>query len=136
MTDAAILDALVARDLGKGARFGVTVDLLTSWRGKPVTRADVANLTEKEARRIYEVRYLNPLAEAPEELKPHLVDIAVEMGVSRARDLWKAASQQTARPVAVQLAIERVKFYGQAVKRDPSHCSALPDRLDRALAFL
>lgn len=146
MTDDAILDAIVRReggfvfhaaDRGKATNFGITLETLSAWRGKPCTVEDVKRLTETEARRIYQVRYVAPLAGVPEDLKPQMVDIAVNSGVSRARMLLAKAQQAgSTRSMNTELAIERLKFYADIVKRNPSQSAFIAGWVSRACEFI
>lgn len=45
-------------DRGGATKYGITLATLASWRGKTVTKQDVKNLTEAEAREIYYHRYV------------------------------------------------------------------------------
>ena len=45
-------------DRGGATNLGITQATLTEWRGHPVSKDDVRNLTEAEAREIYESEYL------------------------------------------------------------------------------
>ena len=74
-------------DRGGATNLGITQQTLTEWRGVPVSVDDVKNLTEAEARDIYETRYLK----APKIdwlTFPHpqifVFDMAVNHGPSRA----------------------------------------------------
>lgn len=144
MTDSAILDGILAReggyvdhaaDRGQCTKYGITLGALHDWRGKQTTCDDVRALTEAEAREIYTVRYLRPFDGVDAALKPHVVDIAVNSGVSRARALL-AMAQQGPKPIGVQLVIERLKHYGRIVKNDPSQRVFLPGWIARATDFL
>ena len=48
-------------DPGGATNMGVTLGTLSSWRGSPVTPADVQSLTREEAAAIYKARYWTPL---------------------------------------------------------------------------
>jgi lysozyme family protein len=43
-------------DPGGATNMGITFNTLKAWRGKPVTKQDVRNLTKKEALDIYEAQ--------------------------------------------------------------------------------
>lgn len=44
-------------DKGGPTKFGISTPVLTAWRGHPVSRSDVWNLTKDEAAQIYRERY-------------------------------------------------------------------------------
>lgn len=144
MTDADILDGLLRReggyvddksDRGHCTNMGITVGTLREWRRHPVTCDDVRALTELEAREIYRARYLAPFDGLDADIKPQVVDIAVNAGVSRARALL-ALAQQSDKPLGTALAIERLKHYGRIVKADTSQAKFLGGWINRAVEFL
>lgn len=45
-------------DRGGATKYGITLNTLSSWRGKAVSKQDVKDLTEAEARDIYYQRYV------------------------------------------------------------------------------
>lgn len=47
------------RDPGGATNMGITIGTLADWRGEPVTKQDVRDLTRKEAGEIYRARYWN-----------------------------------------------------------------------------
>ena len=81
-------------DGGGPTKYGITRADLATWRGRPVTPADVRDLTEEEARSIYLERYI----EAPgfdkiadPGLRNLVVDIGVNQGVPTAIRFLQAA---------------------------------------------
>ena len=74
-------------DKGGATNLGVTQQTLTEWRGHPVSVDDVKNLTEDEARDIYDTRYLKK-PKIDWLVFPHpqvfVFDMAVNHGPSRA----------------------------------------------------
>lgn len=145
MTDEQILSGILRReggyvdhpnDRGRCTNMGITRQTLQEWRGRAVTCDDVRQLTDDEAREIYRARYIRPFDGIEPDLKPQVVDIAVNSGVSRARALLALAQQQTERPVAVQLVIERLKHYARIVKVDSGQAVFLPGWINRAVEFL
>ncbi len=74
-------------DRGGATNLGITQQTLTEWRGVPVSVDDVKNLTESEARDIYETRYLKkPKIDWLPFPHPQIFvfDMAVNHGPSRA----------------------------------------------------
>ena len=45
------------RDPGKATNMGITIATLRAWRGRPVTNADVRDLSQEEALQIYKAQY-------------------------------------------------------------------------------
>lgn len=144
MTDDAIITALINRedgyvdhpnDHGSCTNFGITRATLAAWRGHPVTCEDVRNMPESEARAIYAARYVSPFDGVDPALKPQVVDIAVNSGVSRARALL-AMAHQGPKPVGVQLVVERLKHYARIVQHDPTQRVFLAGWIARACEFL
>lgn len=143
--DDAILDAILKReggynfdplDHGRCTNFGVTIATLREWRRQPVTCDDVRRMEESEARDIYRARYLRPFDGIDAAIKPQVVDIAVNSGVSRARALLALAQQRTDKPLHVALVIERLRHYARIVKADTSQARFLGGWISRAVEFL
>lgn len=69
-------------DRGGATNFGITQEVLSRWRKKAVTPADVRNMTKKEAENIYRVEYWNRLN--LDEIKdPLLATIIFDQAVNR-----------------------------------------------------
>jgi lysozyme family protein len=148
MTDTEIIDGLIKReggyvnnpaDHGGPTNFGITAKTLTAWRGRSCDATDVKDMTEAEARAIYVDRYLKPFAEAPDDVRAHLVDIAVNSGPERAKKLLATAMDaalHSNRPVWLELVIARVKFYGAIVHDNPTQATFLNGWISRAFQFL
>jgi lysozyme family protein len=73
-------------DPGGATKFGITISTLSRARGHPVTPADIATLTENEARSIYRLYYWNAVRgdELPRGLDYALLDAAVHSGPKQA----------------------------------------------------
>jgi hypothetical protein len=124
-------------DPGGATKFGVTQRTLSDWRGHAVSVDDVRDLTEEEARAIYQRLYLEPFSYLTDgALKAQVVDIAVNSGHGTARTLLGLARLQTERPVGVQLVIERLQHYARIVKAKPSQAKYLLGWTRRAVGFL
>jgi lysozyme family protein len=106
-----------ARDPGGATNRGITIAVLADFRGKPVTKDDVRNLSEAEACAIYLHRYWMPIR--GDELHPAVafatMDAAVNSGVSRA-----ARWLQQAVGVAAD-GVVGPRTIGAAAKADPAH---------------
>lgn len=74
-------------DPGGATKFGITHITLKEWRGRPVTKGDVRQLTKEEASKIYRARYWNAIKadDLPAGVDVLAFDIAVNHGVAR----WK-----------------------------------------------
>jgi len=147
VTDDQILDRILAhegsdftddpRDNGGATKYGITQHTLASWRGHLVSKDDVRQLTEGEARDIYRARYLQRFADVDPEHKLQVVDIAVNSGITTARALYAVArANHGSRSVTNQLAIERIKHYGRIVKAKPTQAVWLNGWLNRACGFI
>jgi lysozyme family protein len=144
MTDTEILDAILRReggyvydasDRGGCTNRGITLATLKDWRQRPTTCGDVKAMTESEARAIYTARYLQPFAHEDPAVKAQIVDIAVMSGVGRALTMLEVA-RRGPRPLPVQLAVERLKFYARIVRDDPSQARFILGWVIRATEFL
>ena len=122
-------------DKGRCTNMGITIGTLRDWRGAAVTCDDVRRLTEAEARDIYRARYLRPFDGIDAAIKPQVVDIAVNAGVLRAKALL-ALAQQSDKPVATALVIERLKHYARIVAADPTQSRFIKGWVNRAVEFL
>jgi lysozyme family protein len=143
-------------DRGGATCHGVTQATLAEWRGRPVTAADVRNLTVGEARELYRDRYIvKPgfLAIENQQLRAHVVDCAVNHGPANAvKMLQKAAhvladgylgpqtraavNRMDAGALYRRLCAERAKFYGQIITRDPSQSAFAAGWMARLAEFI
>lgn len=76
-----------AVDRGGPTKFGITQTTLGAWHNKPATVDDVKNLTEAEARQIYETQFItkpgfDKITYGP--LRVHVIDFGVNSGTDRA----------------------------------------------------
>lgn len=77
------------KDSGGPTRYGITQAALASYRGRPVSAAEVAVLSEKEARAIYRKRYIDdpgyaPVLELSDAIAAEVIDAGVNTGPARA----------------------------------------------------
>jgi len=74
------------KDPGGATNMGITIGTLSAWRGKPVTKNDVRNLSRREATEIYRKRYWNPVRgdELPAGVDYAVFDFAINSGPRRA----------------------------------------------------
>jgi len=165
MTTEAIIDGIIEReggfvhhlaDRGGPTNMGITLGTLSSYRGHPVTAADVAALTEVEARAVYRRRYINEpgfLQIGDDALRAVLVDDAVLSGPATAiTTLQKAllvpadgklgpvtlAAVNAAGPEALIVSLSKARClrFARLVQHDPSQLPFLAGWLTRALSFL
>ena len=141
-------------DRGGPTKFGITHATLADWVGRPVAAAEVAALTEPEARAIYRARYITGLGFhriADDALRAQVVDCAVLHGPGRAVKLLQAAlgvdqdgviGRQTlaaldhAPDVRVRLAAHRLRRIAKIVADDPGQIVFLRGWVNRATEFL
>lgn len=85
------------KDPGGATNMGITFAVLQNWRGKPITKADVNNLTKAEAAKIYEARYWKPLNGDNLRVGDDLAvfDFGVHSGVSRSAKYSQAIAGVT-----------------------------------------
>lgn len=80
------------RDPGGATNMGITFAVLQRWRGAPITKTDVRNLTKAEAAAIYESNYWRPIRgdDLPLGVDLSTMDYGVNSGPSRSvRDLQR-----------------------------------------------
>ncbi|MEV8465287.1 glycosyl hydrolase 108 family protein [Fluviibacterium sp. DFM31] len=77
------------KDPGGATNMGITHKTLAAWRGQPVTRDDVRNLTREEAGEIYRANYWNALScdSLPAGVDLVAFDFGVNAGVRRSAKL-------------------------------------------------
>lgn len=75
-----------AKDPGGATNRGITFATLKAWRGKPITKADVRDLTEAEAVLIYRANYWSRLKcdDLPAGVDYCVLDFGVNSGPARA----------------------------------------------------
>lgn len=73
------------QDPGGATNLGITIGVLQSWRGNPVTKADVRALSKAEAGNIYKARYWNKVDgdRLPPGVDLAVFDYAVNSGPAR-----------------------------------------------------
>ena len=71
------------RDPGGATNMGITFNVLRQWRGKPITKQDVKNLTKAEALSIYKVNYWDKVwgDKMPSGLDLFMMDAGVNSGI-------------------------------------------------------
>lgn len=79
------------KDKGKATKYGITIETLSAWRGKPCTVDDVKNLTIAEAKEIYLKRYSTYSGIENGLLLEQMIDAGVNHGVTRSKKLLQSA---------------------------------------------
>ncbi len=80
------------KDPGGATNMGITHKTLAAWRGKPVTKTDVRNLSQAEALQIYEAQYWKAVGadKLPVGLDYAVADYGINSGPARAvKDLQR-----------------------------------------------
>lgn len=74
------------KDPGGATNMGITFETLQRWRGKPITKQDVKDLTREEVIKIYRVLYADPVMfdQLPSGLDLAVLDFGVNSGPKRA----------------------------------------------------
>lgn len=144
-------------DRGGPTKYGITQATLSRWWGKPVTIEDVQNLTEAEARQIYESEYIakpgfDKIAYGP--LQAHVIDFGVNSGqetsIKYLQSLVGALVDGQFGPKS-QLAVnsypdqakltrlharERLRFLGRLITRDPKQAENASGWINRVTEFM
>lgn len=149
MTAAELIDELLRRegndkytndpkDPGGPTKYGITLKTLAAYRRANVTAQDVKDLTEAEAREIYESVYLKPF----EEYSPYpdlfdlIVDAAVNHGVGRAKEWLSDINRLTYDELYRAFLRKRVKFYGRIITDRPSNAKFAAGWANRVAEFI
>ena len=101
------------RDPGGATNMGITHATLAGWRKRPVTVADVRALTRDEAAAIYRQMYWSAIGadRLPDGVDLIAFDIAVNMGVGRARVWLMETAQLSPRARLDALGRRRLSFW-------------------------
>lgn len=81
------------KDPGGATNMGITFAVLQEWRGEPITKTDVKNLTKSEAQEIYRKRYWNVIKgdDLPAGIDLVTMDGSVNSGTGRGPKWLQAA---------------------------------------------
>jgi lysozyme family protein len=118
-------------DPGGATNLGITHATLAAWRGKPVTKQDVRNLTVTEAAAIYRARYWDAVRgdELPAGVDLAVFDFAVNSGPGRA-----IRTLQGVLGVAQDGALGPVTM--AALAKAPGKATVIVDLCDARMRFL
>ena len=165
MTTADIIDAILKReggytdhpvDRGGPTNWGVTLDTLEHYRGSMVTAQDVRDMTETEARAIYEKLYvIEPgfVLIPDDRLRVLIVDIGVNMGTGTATKMLQkslevpvdgilgpktlaALDDTNVQRVYLGVCAERVRKYGRIISADHSQAVFAAGWMNRVAEFI
>jgi lysozyme family protein len=122
------------RDPGGATNMGITHRTLADWRGRPVTKDDVRNLTRTEAMAIYRARYWAPVRgdELPAGLDFVAMDAGVNAGPRRGIEWLQRGIVAAGQPIRVDGAIgpetisaaQTVRAAGRVVEAVRAACAA------------
>lgn len=146
-----------------GTNWGISAPVLAGWLGRTITADDMRNLSEEDAREIYERRYLSGprIHTLPEPVQTFVLDAAVNHGPGTAiKLLQRVLNAAEFGPVDVDgvigpatrnvvnealtamgnylmnaLVDERIAFYRAIVQRDPTQRRFLAGWIRRAESF-
>lgn len=166
LTDKDIIDGILAReggyvdnhaDHGGPTNHGITLETLTVWNQRPTTIGELKNLSEDEARKIYETAYIarpglwviqDPLVRAI------LVDMSVNSGPKAAVILLQhvlgtvepdgilgdktkeALTKMNSKLLAQKIITARLKFYAHLVQKDRSQQQFAAGWMNRVAEFM
>ena len=165
MDTTALMDEIIRReggyvmhpaDRGGATKYGVTRETLTAWRGRPVGIEEVKNLTETEARWIFNALYITqPKFHLIEytPLRNLLVDCAVLHGVRRTVKWLQhaarvkedgvigpvtlaAVNEKDGRALYRAILARRLRFFGAILRRRPEQAVFAHGWLNRAAEFV
>lgn len=120
-------------DRGGATKYGITQGTLSGWRGSPVSIAQVQNLTEDEARKIYRANYFAGLEGVTDpKVLEFLFDYSVNSGPRRA-----VQALQTVIGVPADGAFgPQSKAALACVKQDSLYWPLIAERLDNYLRII
>lgn len=142
-----------AEDRGGPTNFGITLGVLSEFRGVPQTAEDVRTMTETEALMIYESRYISPFRGIEAyDLLDLLVDTAVNNGRRRA-SIWLqrvagvvedgeigpvtlASVNSHSRQIYYKMCAIRTRAYGALISQKHSQAIFAAGWLNRIGAFI
>lgn len=166
--DLKVIDDLIARegstftdratDKGGPTKFGITQRTLTEWLKRNASLDDVRNLTEADARQVYETLYVAPFADLSViPLRSLAIDTGVLFGVGTAIVILQAslnvipdgilgpitkaalnAPWISTNPKRFMFVVvhHRLMAHFEQVQKDPAQFVNLPGWVTRALSFL
>lgn len=139
-------------DRGGPTKYGITQKTLSAYFGRPASIDDVKNLTRDTAHKIYYFDYAAPFTGIEStRVLDLIIDCAVNHGTSRAKQWlqWAArvkvdsivgprtlaAVNESPRAIYVRLLSNRMRFFGEIVRRDKSQSAFISGWLNRLSEF-
>jgi lysozyme family protein len=126
-------------DLGGPTKYGITLRTLTQYRGHVCTAQDVENLTEQEARDIYEYLYVHPFRityGGDPDLLHLIVDSAVQHGVARVQSWLNEIMSLSPTEQYRALLKRRIRLYGRIITDRPANARFAAGWMNRVTEFL
>lgn len=161
MTDIEIVDTIIIpheggiytnhpNDRGGPTRWGITIPILSKFRGYPVTADDIKNLTRQEATECYLAFFIRPFDVMTGQFRINAIDFGVNAGVDRAarmvQQLIGADVDGRLGPQTAELAKSRnwnnlytgsrLLFYEQLIVSRPQNLTFRNGWRNRALSFI
>lgn len=164
MSEDDIISAILAReggfvdhpaDKGGPTHFGVTMPALAEFRRHGVTRDDIVNLTEAEARNLYRQEFIVEPGFSlipDDQLRALVIDCGVNHGPYRAKTLLQkalgvepdgvfgantmAALMANDPQVFARLCAERARYYGRLISQDHSQAVFASGWMNRLAEFV
>jgi lysozyme family protein len=151
-------------DKGGPTKWGITKATLQAWRGRHVTREDVRNLDQPEARDIYRAKFVSAsgFGQLPDMLRSHVVDFGVTTphylvvkalqralnplpaegkpdvvvvdGILGAKTL-AAVQEREVRALTVRFCQERCRFYSRLAALSPTQLDFMDGWLNRVFGM-
>jgi lysozyme family protein len=136
-------------DAGGWTRWGITLDVLSSYRGRVCAPKDIQTLTREGAKTIYRVRYIRPFDGLDERVRVNVIDMGVNAGQDRATKLLQqligvhvdgTLGPATRRASAAKdyneaYVIMRIAFYEALIEKKPTQIKWRNGWRNRALQF-
>lgn len=126
-------------DRGGPTKYGITLATLQQVRGASMTAHDVQELTEAEARDIYEQLYVRPFEKSyggDPDLLHLIVDGAVNHGVARMQTWLNEVNTVNLNIVYKYILQRRIRFYGRIITNNPSQAKYAAGWANRIAEFV
>lgn len=142
-----ILDDLIRReggyvdnpdDRGGPTKYGITIRTLSTARGTQATKEDIYNLTEIEARDIYESMYVAPFSgyKYHPRLFELLVDAGVNHGVGRVQGWIREINLVNPDAVYREVFKRRLQLYGKLITKGKNQAQFAEGWMNRMCEFV
>lgn len=137
-------------DRGGPTKWGITIPVLTRWRGRPCNADDIKALTREEAAQIYQTNYVQPFEGlGATTFRANVIDMSVNAGLVRGVKLLQqtvgSGVDGVVGPQTIELATTRdwnplfvgvrLAFYERIIANNPSQIVFRNGWRRRALSF-